>query len=136
MDGIKITERAVSADEFIKMRKSVGWNCPEKDLVETGLKNTLFSLCAEKEGELIGYVRLVGDCGLILYIQDLIVKPGFQGTGVGTKMMREILEHIENTYPDVPVSLMAAKGKEPFYKRLGFVERPNERLGAGMLYRG
>jgi hypothetical protein len=28
---------------------------------------------------------------------------------------------------------MAAKGKEPFYERYGFVQRPNERLGAGMI---
>ena len=27
---------------------------------------------------------------------------------------------------------MAAKGKEPFYEKFGFSERPNENLGAGM----
>lgn len=28
--------------------------------------------------------------------------------------------------------LVAAKGKEGFYKKLGFEERPNEQLGSGM----
>ena len=32
----------------------------------------------------------------------------------------------------VKMCLLAAKGKEPFYEKLGFVERPNDRLGAGM----
>ena len=28
--------------------------------------------------------------------------------------------------------ITARKGKEPFYAKLGFVERPNEEAGAGM----
>jgi hypothetical protein len=28
---------------------------------------------------------------------------------------------------------MAAKGKENFYKKLNFIERPNEHYGAGMI---
>jgi len=30
------------------------------------------------------------------------------------------------------INLMAAKGRESFYKQFGFVERPNEEFGAGM----
>jgi hypothetical protein len=30
------------------------------------------------------------------------------------------------------VALMAAKGKEGFYQKFGFEERPNDHLGAGM----
>ena len=32
----------------------------------------------------------------------------------------------------VKMGLMAAQGKEPFYRKFGFEERPNGRLGAGM----
>ena len=32
----------------------------------------------------------------------------------------------------VNLNLNSAKGKEPFYEKLGFVERPNEDAGAGM----
>ena len=32
----------------------------------------------------------------------------------------------------VNLNLNSAKGKEPFYAKLGFVERPNEDAGAGM----
>jgi hypothetical protein len=32
----------------------------------------------------------------------------------------------------VYVNLMSAKGKEPFYKKFGFEERPNDKVGAGM----
>lgn len=30
------------------------------------------------------------------------------------------------------VDNISAKGKAPFYKKFGFDERPNEKLGAGM----
>ena len=32
----------------------------------------------------------------------------------------------------IMVSLKAAKGKESFYKKFGFIERPNEDFGPGM----
>jgi hypothetical protein len=32
------------------------------------------------------------------------------------------------------VGLFAAKGKEPFYERFGFIGRPNETLGKGMIH--
>jgi hypothetical protein len=28
---------------------------------------------------------------------------------------------------------MATKGREAFYKKFGFIERPNEQFGAGMI---
>jgi len=31
------------------------------------------------------------------------------------------------------VNLMAAPNKEGFYKKFGFIERPNENMGAGMV---
>jgi hypothetical protein len=30
------------------------------------------------------------------------------------------------------INLMAARGKEGFYKKFGFIERPNDEKGAGM----
>lgn len=48
--------------------------------------------------------------------------------------MTELMEHITRTYPAGSlVGLMSAKGKEEFYKRFGFIERPNESYGAGMI---
>lgn len=44
------------------------------------------------------------------------------------------MEYITSTYPPgSSVGLMSAKGKEDFYKKFGFMERPNESYGAGMI---
>lgn len=134
MGGITILRRSANAEEFIEMRQSVGWGFPEKDVISTGLKHSLFSVCAEKDGKIIGYGRIVGDGAFTLYIQDIMVKPEYQRSGVGMKMMNEIMEYINEEYPQgTMVCLMSAKGKENFYKKFGFIERPNEKYGAGMI---
>ncbi|MNF13919.1 hypothetical protein D3C80_2159280 [compost metagenome] len=54
--------------------------------------------------------------------------------GLGSKIMTELMEYVTRTYPSGSlVGLMSAKGKENFYKRFGFIDRPNEVYGAGMI---
>jgi ribosomal protein S18 acetylase RimI-like enzyme len=68
------------------------------------------------------------------YIQDIIVKPEYQRLGIGTIIMNEIIKYIIEEYPQgTMVCLMAAKGIENYYKKFGFIERPNEVYGAGMI---
>lgn len=134
MKGIKIVKRKITAGEFIDMRKSVGWNYPDKELVLKGLNNTLFSVCAEHENDLVAYGRVIGDGAFTLYIQDIMVKPVYQRSGIGMAIMAEIMTYIKESYSKgTMVCLMAAKGKEEFYKKFNFIERPNEYFGAGMI---
>jgi Acetyltransferases len=134
MKNVNIITRTVTAEEFIDMRKSVGWNYPDSEIVERGLNNTLFSVCAEVENTIVAYGRIIGDGAFTLYIQDIMVKPNYQRTGIGMAIMTEIMAHINNSYgKGTMVCLMAAKGKEDFYKKFNFIERPNEHFGAGMI---
>lgn len=42
----------------------MGWGSPDdKEAIELGLKNTLYSICIEHEEKTIGYGRVVGDGG-------------------------------------------------------------------------
>lgn len=134
MDNIIITRRVITADEFIDMRKSVGWNYPDKEIIIKGLNNTLFSVCAHHDNDLVAYGRIIGDGAFTLYIQNIMVKPVYQRTGIGMAIMAEIMTHIKESYGNgTMVCLMAAKGKEDFYKKFNFIERPNEHFGAGMI---
>ena len=45
---------------------------------------------------------------------------------------RKINEH-KKLNPEIRTYLGASKGKEGFYERFGFISRPNEDLGAGMI---
>ena len=134
MDDIKVVRRAITVDEFIKMRQAVGWVYPEKEIISIGLNNTLFSVCVEKDKEIVGYGRIIGDGAFALYIQDIIVKPEYQRIGLGIGIMNEIMKYIKENYAKgTMVGLMSAKGKENFYKKFEFIERPNEVHGPGMI---
>lgn len=131
---IVIVERNVTVDEFIDLRSSVGWNYPNRKAIYNGLVNTEYSVCIEKDDELIGYGRIIGDGGIMFYIQDVIVKPKFQNLGIGKSIMNRLIKYLRDTYLEgVAVGLFSAKGKENFYKKFGFIERPNETFGAGMI---
>ena len=134
MCDVRILRRPASAEEYMEMRRWAGWSYIEKDVVATGLKNSLFSLCVQKGEEVVGHGRIIGDGAFTLYIQDVIVKPAHQGSGIGTIIMDEIMNHIEEEYPEgTMVCLLAAVGTEGFYTKFGFIERPNEVYGAGMI---
>lgn len=50
--------------------------------------------------------------------------------------MTELLKQVEEykkINPNIRTYLGASKGKEDFYKKFGFISRPNEELGAGMI---
>jgi GNAT superfamily N-acetyltransferase len=63
----------------------------------------------------------------------VIIKPKYQRQGIGTELMNKIMEYIHlHASDNAVIGLMAAKGKEPFYKRYGFTIRPDDNLGSGM----
>jgi ribosomal protein S18 acetylase RimI-like enzyme len=119
---------------FSQLRLSVGWGIPNRKAIATGLNNTIYSLCSERKNEIIGYGRIVGDGGFTVFIQDVIVKPPYQKQGIGTAIMTKLMEYINGNYTTgTYIGLMATKGREAFYKKFGFIERPNEQFGAGMI---
>ena len=133
---IKYIEQTPSADEFNYLTNSVGWGIREKNIIEDALKNTLYSLCIYDNDRLIGYGRIIGDKTIFLYIQDIMVIPEYQSKHIGTGIMNNLLNQI-NQYkkinPDIRTYLGASKGKESFYEKFGFISRPNEELGSGMI---
>ena len=133
---IKYIEQTPSADEFNYLTNSVGWVIREKNIIEEALKNTLYSLCVYDNDKLIGYGRIIGDKTIFLYIQDIMVIPEYQSKHIGTGIMNNLLNQI-NQYkkinPDIRTYLGASKGKESFYEKFGFISRPNEELGSGMI---
>ena len=133
---IKYLERTPSAEEFNYLTNSVGWGIRDNFIVEEALKNTLYSLCVYDDDKLIGYGRIIGDKTIFLYIQDIMVIPEYQNKRIGTGIMENLLNQInefKKINPNIRTYLVASKGKESFYEKFGFVSRPNEDLGSGMI---
>lgn len=133
---IRYLEHTPSAEEFNYLTNSVGWGIRKNNIIDEALRNTLYSLCVYDDNKLIGYGRIIGDKTIFLYIQDIMVIPEYQSKHIGTGIMENLLKQI-NEYkkinPNIRTYLGASKGKEAFYEKFGFISRPNEDLGAGMI---
>jgi len=132
---IKLLSNVLAAKDFVRLRKIVGMTETPLYQAEKALNNGLLTVAAFDNDALVGMGRLVGDGIMYWYIQDVSVLPEYQGKGIGKKIIDKIIEHIDkNSIPEtrVTVGLIAAKDKELFYEKLGFIKRPTESHGAGM----
>ncbi len=133
MNNCTITEKLPSLAQYNQLRQAVGWGIYEEPVIEQSLPNSLYCLCAYCNEQVIGMARVIGDGGMVYYIQDVIVLPEYQRQGIGTQLMDRIMGYIEaHASHNSIVGLMAAVGKESFYEKYGFTKRPNDHLGCGM----
>ena len=127
----------ITPEEYLEMRTSVGWSIFPLEQAANGLEHTAHICCIrEKEKKQpIALGRMLWDHGYTAYVSDIIVKPEFQSQGFGRMIMNDLMAYIRSVMKPgyrIMVSLKAAKGKEGFYKKFGFIERPNEDFGPGM----
>lgn len=131
-----IKEEKPTADQYNYLTEKVGWGVTDKELIETAMDNTLYSVCAFDDDKIVGHARLIGDKTMFLYIQDVMVVPEFQEKGVGTRLMEYVLKEVNSlkaVNPEIRTYLGASKGKEGFYRKFGFVPRNEADLGDGMI---
>ena len=125
----------LSAELFLQLYTSVGWEPPGIEQVQKALDNTIATFTAFDSEKAVGMVRLIGDGGMSFYIKDFSVIPEYQSNGVGTLLLSGLEQYIkENIKPDWAVSLELISSKEAvgFYRKHGFEERPCDWDGPGM----
>ena len=125
----------ISVEEYHTLREAVGWGalCPEQ--AQLGLDHTAYLAACCIDGEAVGCARLLWDHGYMAYIADVMVLPEHQGEGIGRHMIEMILAFLRSQIKEgwrMMAVLVATKGREPFYRKLGFRERPDGESGAGM----
>lgn len=133
---IEIIEKTPTVEEYNELNNSVGWGERNPEIIEEALKNSIYCICAYEKNKLIGFARMIGDKTIFLYIQDVMVNPEYQKRGIGTKIIENILNKVEDfrkINPNIKVYLCASKNRESFYEQFGFVSRPNDEMGAGMI---
>ena len=99
------------------------------------MKNAYLVICVRDGDKAVGVVRLLWDGGYVAFLSDLIVDPEYQGQGIGRELVETVIRRIkDNMKPGykVKLTLNSSMGKEPFYRKFGFNERPNENAGAAM----
>ena len=133
---INIKENIKSVEEFNLLYDDVGWGAYDDNITQKALDNTFYSVSAYDDNKIVGYGRIIGDTICFLYIQDIMVKPEYQGNKIGTMIMNKLLEkinEIKQENPDLRVYLGASKNREEFYEKFGFIKRIDVELGYGMI---
>ena len=131
---MKIEANSLSPQEYVQLRSDVGWGCPNRNDTETALQNSLIVFVKRIHGKAVGSVRVVGDGKLCFYVQDLMVLKEFRLRGIATELMEAVMKYLEtNAAFNAFIGLMAAKGMDRFYQKFGFMTRPNDHMGPGMI---
>ena len=133
---VQLVEDQLDIDTYMELREAVHFPKLSRDQARRGLDNSLYTLVAFKDGKAVGMGRIVGDGAIICYVQDLIIRPEVQGEGIGGLILESLRSFVVNIgFPGTSMmfDLMCARGREPFYKKHGFIARPTESLGPGMI---
>jgi len=80
--------------------------------------NSLFVSFVYDDGRLVGAGRALADGGDCSYICDIAVLPSHQGAGLGKQLVGDL---VERSRGHSKIILYAVPGKEPFYKKFGFL---------------
>ena len=89
--------------------------------VRRAFANSYLCCFAWVDGRLVGAARATSDGVFYATVLDVAVDPGFQGAGIGQKMMQALLRRL----PVQKVYLTTVPGKEGFYEKLGFLHQTN-----------
>ena len=128
-------ENILTADDVLLFQQKMNWTVDPKEQWVKSLSNTLYSIVAVKDNEIIGMGRLLGDAAIYWYVNDVFILTEYQRKGIGTEIMNRLIEYIKQNSivgTSVSVCLMCAQGKEGFYEKLGFKCRPHDYEGSGM----
>ena len=80
--------------------------------------NSMFKCFVYEDTKLVAAGRALADGGDCSYICDIAVLPSHQGTGLGRQVVSDL---VEMSCGHKKIILYAVPGKEPFYRKLGFM---------------
>jgi ribosomal protein S18 acetylase RimI-like enzyme len=115
--------------EWIESSENVNWEelselyrlapLGQKDPADlkVSFANSMFKCFVYDSGKLVAAGRALADGRDCSYICDVAVHPSHQGHGLGRDLVSKLVELSKG---HKKIILYAARGKEPFYRKLGF----------------
>ena len=86
--------------------------------LQTAFENSRYHCLVRDDGRLVGAGRVLSDGVDCAYLCDVAVMPGHQGTGLGKQIVARL---VELSRGHKKIILYAVPGKEPFYRKFGFM---------------
>ena len=113
---VKFDCSGVDWEEVSDTLRHVGMAYYEPDMHRRAFEASHTTVFVYHAGRFIGFGRAISDGVYQAAIYDCAVLPEYQGEGIGTTIMKNILPRISHCN----VILYATPGKEGFYQTLGF----------------
>ena len=132
LEGLVVRhERNLPPEAVQDICSSVGWSRRELELISKALDNSVAVVSVWDGALIVGFSRATGDKVFNATIWDMVVRPSYQGRGVGRLVMDELLKELDRS--GIPlVTLYADPGTDGFYRRFGFLADP---LGVRGMFR-
>ena len=122
-DDIVLVERFPDVDGYLRLRAAAGMHEKTREAASRALPNTLYGVQLQRDGELVGMGRVIGDNGCFFTIVDIAVAPEWQGQGLGKRIMAALDAWLlRNVPPSAYVTLVADGDAKYLYEKFGFVE--------------
>ncbi|SEN89990.1 Acetyltransferase (GNAT) domain-containing protein [Amphibacillus marinus] len=117
----RISYQPPEPQAYIDLRVAAGMSTKSLEAARVGLQHALFTVCIYDQDQLIGLGRIIGDGGTVFQIVDVVVKPDYQGKGLGKTIMKELTVYLDHhTYVGSYVSLIADVPADRLYQQFGF----------------
>ena len=121
--NIQIVREPLSVDAMSELCLSVGWKPVASANYKLAVENSVACVTAILDGIPVGGGRLVGDIGMYLYIQDVVVQRELHGQGIGSRIVEEIHQIVKELgCRRDGIGLIAASNVCDFYEKLGYAE--------------
>lgn len=133
--AIAYREQPPPPTDYCRLFETTGWNQAYRadvDELYAAISSSWYLLSAYDNDDLVGFGRVISDGVLYALLCDLIVKPSYQGQGIGSTLLNKLIAKCRTQQIRV-IWLFSAKGKSAFYTNFGFVERPADAPGMQML---
>jgi len=116
----KVTIEKIDWSEVSKLFQLVGWGNREADELKCAFSKSSYVQFAYDKEKLVGFGRTVDDGKYYALIVDLIVIPEYQGKGIGSRILTDLKDQLNEFYF---TTLTSAVGKEEFYNKQGWEEQ-------------
>lgn len=131
MTDLTVKYNELTAEQFIELWETVWGDGPSLVQTKLAMQHTLFRVSIWDADRIVAMARMLGDMGLNYYIKDVVVRPEYQGKGIGRMLINELIKFVNDNGvrgTDIFVELCAVPDKVPFYEKFGFEANEAQRL--------
>ncbi|MBN6812256.1 MULTISPECIES: GNAT family N-acetyltransferase [Kocuria] len=135
LPGYTVLDGPPTIPDYLTLRREAGMSRKTEEQAAAGIGGAWAAIHAihDESGDTVGMGRVIGDGGWYFHVIDMAVLPPHQGRGIGSAVLRALLDRIHrDAPPGAYVSLMADEPGRPLYERHGFADPAPRTIGMSL----